>query len=1808
MSGSVANFADTTSIANESIVDDTKSKTSKKAKKDRSGLSEGDESGIAHTDSRYARLNATLLACAIVAALSSINYGWIIGSINIPAQIIEQCSTGPQTWTSGFPSCIPMNSTIWGLVVGLTPLGAWAGSVFSGVVADRIGRKYALMANNTFFVVGAILSGTATTIAQLAVGRFVSGIGCGVASNVVSIYNSEASTIKSRGFLGGFQQLMILTGLFFSQVVSIGLSKAPLWRVLFSVSAVIAIVQTILLYFIPESPKFLASKGKVEQSQASLQTLRPKLHIAYEFDDLLAAVEASQIDATLPKPSLWQVLTGKTEHDLRHLVFCALFLMLSQQWSGAKGVMFYSTEILTSAFHLTKTEEKTIPNIAQLLTLGIGGIGAVAVIIGMNILDKLDVAPLVATAMYLFNLVFQSGAGFIPYLTASEILPYYALGSISGLAAAANNLTLFVVSFIFPTLNDALGAYLFVPFIVTNFITFMFGVFMMPEARGKPVSQVVEEYQGPVRIVAVTIQDGQGAPYFLDKICVKFTSDFSIRRQHRLEAPEINALIERSVANHVESADLPFVAGTAGIDQEAIAAGDISTWAPWYTLFRQQWIHEMHASEHESFLHPVACVLVASGSEADPVATLRELQRHQIANKVQTQSFSGPNTLFYFMLVHDERDTAILQTVDSKFDQVRRAFGQNCSLLRVNSNTDLLGTDSSDRAKVSSVWSSHYSATQPCDPPSDSTFGTMMTMRDVTALRDSVKQLMVKSVIPHMQYIIRVLSDKTANQRRGITGRLFSAGRRYFGATTKTTSTMKGSDGDIYYVYDSPEAMLRKLADYSFMLKDFKFAQSVYQVARRDFQSEKTWKCYAGAQEMVGISKLMMEIHATKAEFASNFEDAISMYLYKTQTQQHFLAVRCIILYYELLKHHRLFSFAPGALLRAPGSVAALFALMHEQAAYAYLKFSSRPEMRKFSFYAMVAAQAYQSAGMPDLAYRCLRAVHLTLGGSFNGTTRDSESGSSISEKQDPPATEKKEPEDKKKLAALCSNWTAIDSHINHELGRQCMAAQNYDEAFMYFMALMGDDKVPPKLQAKYLQELLQLFLDSSESQESSEGTSTPSVELSIPAIDPHQARIIMSPDLEGDDGLLTWTRNGSAPPQPDTAFNDGMTGRCCSVGESVAVLLVVSNPLTIGVTLNNFTLECRFDSASEVPESDPLLPKYEISTVQSVILEGGQTTMVTVQIVPKCAGILSILGANYLLCDILPTFKSLRLPGRRLNDTQEQRLTATYAPETTLGFRIDPTLPHLEMALEEFPDTLMSGSMCQVSLRIKNCGTLPCKSMALWLSHPSFFDIKSPHLVADNEGTLDPVYVYTDTAAAVETFQVPNVLSNLSTFTLVGQEEQGLAEDANSKSSLHHIVPISQLDPESTCIVPLWLRGDRVGAHALKVCIGASTRLEPLCAAGKVASERYAKPAAGQDSCSMRSRAFEVDLVVTPSLRVNAFMRPSIRTPHERILGVDIENVRHDLHVELVQTTFSSGYYQLVPMSTPTAEPDGGEKGTVIVRIGPRETINLVYRARPYKTPDNGYNDALELSKLPEMFTVSALRQFIYSSEKPTASPGPIDLVYSNNAFAGQAVDCIYSSLQGFIMRAQANKRRSMLRSNFSLIPEQNFPTLFPLFETFSVDFVLFWKEIGGEGRLGHHSITGIDLGIPCDYANEALNPPAEGVTRMWLADTAKERETLISSIANRPSALNRFERPLDVVMSACSTDHQAMAAGSPIYNVDVTISVYNHSWRHAYDFTLDLFSPTQLDLSAVEGVHLEMTGSRASWSWIGKTTHTMT
>ncbi|KAJ2764514.1 hypothetical protein IWQ57_005139, partial [Coemansia nantahalensis] len=247
-----------------------------------------------------------------------------------------------------------------------------------------------------------------------------------------------------------------------------------------------------------------------------------------------------------------------------------------------------------------------------------------------------------------------------------------------------------------------------------------------------------------------------------------------------------------------------------------------------------------------------------------------------------------------------------------------------------------------------------------------------------------------------------------------------------------------------------------------------------------------------------------------------------------------------------------------------------------------------------------------------------------------------------------------------------------------------------------------------------------------------------------------------------------------------------------------------------------------------------------------------------------------------------------------------------------------------------------------------------------------------------------------------------------------------------------------------------------------------------------------------------------------------------------------------------------------------------------------------------------------------PELFTIAALRQYIFSRDKPTARPGPVSLVYSSAVLgAERGIDARHPALQGYIARSQAQRRRGALRAAFPLVPEKHHPALFTLYETFSLDFALFWREIGGSGggtgRAGHHSITGIDLGTPHDFIVEALNPPPVGAARAWLKDTEREREALVQSIAARAAADPRTERPVDVAMRAVQAEPRAGDAA--LHEADVAITVSNHSWRYTYDISLDLISPADMDRRlAPAGARLDYSGTRSAWAWCGTTRHSLT
>ena len=141
-------------------------------------------------------------------------------------------------------------------------LGAAIGALFSGSISDNIGRKPVIMISDVLFTVGSVVMGLSPTIWCLMLGRFILGLGVGVASQIVPLYLSEVAPVEVRGTLVAFNVLVIT----FAQMLSAAVCFAmrPHWRWMLGGIAIASAAQLIGMFFMPESPRWLGKMGRSE--------------------------------------------------------------------------------------------------------------------------------------------------------------------------------------------------------------------------------------------------------------------------------------------------------------------------------------------------------------------------------------------------------------------------------------------------------------------------------------------------------------------------------------------------------------------------------------------------------------------------------------------------------------------------------------------------------------------------------------------------------------------------------------------------------------------------------------------------------------------------------------------------------------------------------------------------------------------------------------------------------------------------------------------------------------------------------------------------------------------------------------------------------------------------------------------------------------------------------------------------------------------------------------------------------------------------------------------------------------------------------------------------------------------------------------------------------------------------------------------------------------------------------------------------------------------------------------------------------
>ncbi|ORY31956.1 sugar transporter [Naematelia encephala] len=244
-------------------------------------------------------------------------------------------------------------ATLQGNIVAILQGGAFFGAIFGAPLEDYLGRKWSLMVGCVIFIVGAIVQVVATSsLAPVYGGRFVSGLGVGIMSMVCPTYASEIAPKEIRGRITGMFQVVVTIGVAFSYWINYGVTfmnparGAIQWRIPIGFQLVPVGFMAMLLPFLKESPRWLATKHKDDRALANLAWIR-KLPI----DDPIVQLEFAEISAAIQEEeaatqgaSIKEVFAKG--NPIRFVIAFVIFTL--QQWSGQNSISYYAPTIFQS--------------------------------------------------------------------------------------------------------------------------------------------------------------------------------------------------------------------------------------------------------------------------------------------------------------------------------------------------------------------------------------------------------------------------------------------------------------------------------------------------------------------------------------------------------------------------------------------------------------------------------------------------------------------------------------------------------------------------------------------------------------------------------------------------------------------------------------------------------------------------------------------------------------------------------------------------------------------------------------------------------------------------------------------------------------------------------------------------------------------------------------------------------------------------------------------------------------------------------------------------------------------------------------------------------------------------------------------------------------------------------------------------------------------------------------------------------------------------------------------------------------------
>ncbi len=405
-------------------------------------------------------------------------------------------------------------------------LGCLAGSLVTGGLSDRYGRKRLLIVSALVFAGSSVLTGWAWSFGWFVAWRIFGGVAIGMASNLSPMYIAEVAPARLRGRLVAVNQLTIVIGILAAQIVNWWIAvklphsgfeagdsetvrqawnNARGWRWMFT-----AVAGPSLLFFlgaalIPESPRWLVKNGMVDGAARVLGRIGGEsysLEAVREIKSTIAADEVQRVRfADLLAPRMKKIL------------LVGVVLAVLQQWSGINSIFNYAEEIYKSAgyrisdvmfnivitgtinFVFTLLAIGTVDHFGRrgLMLIGCAAIGLSHVLIGIAYALGMKGLPVLLFTLSALGCYGMSLAP-VTWVLISEIFPNRIRGAAISVAVSALWLACFILTFMFPILTAALGmAKTFWLYAAICFAGFFFVYRRVPETRGKTLEQIERE-------------------------------------------------------------------------------------------------------------------------------------------------------------------------------------------------------------------------------------------------------------------------------------------------------------------------------------------------------------------------------------------------------------------------------------------------------------------------------------------------------------------------------------------------------------------------------------------------------------------------------------------------------------------------------------------------------------------------------------------------------------------------------------------------------------------------------------------------------------------------------------------------------------------------------------------------------------------------------------------------------------------------------------------------------------------------------------------------------------------------------------------------------------------------------------------------------------------------------------------------------------------------------------------------------------------------------------------------------------------